>query len=67
MGKVFIFSTRIARDLIRNNYSIIDLAENQKFKGKTVYVFNKTDDIVKYLEQKHNITLPKTNTLSKKV
>lgn len=57
MGKVFIFSAKIARDLIRNNYSIIDLAENQKLKGKTVYVFKKTDDIVKYLKQKHNITL----------
>lgn len=55
--KVFIFSPRIARDLLKNGYQIIDIAENQKNKEWVVFVFEETKGIRKYLKDRHNIAL----------
>ena len=57
MEKVFIFSTRIARDLIKNGFIIIDIAENQKDKKRTVFVFANTKKIRDYLIQKWNVEI----------
>ncbi|CAK7084363.1 DUF5659 domain-containing protein [Tissierella sp.] len=55
MDKVFIFSGKVARDLIANNFNIIDISENQKDKKRTVFIFSDTKEIRNYLLQKHNI------------
>lgn len=57
MNKVFIFSTKVARDLIKNRYNIIDVVENQKDKKRTVFVFQNTKKIRDYLKDKWNIEI----------
>ena len=53
--KVFIFSARVARNLVQNNFIIIDIAENMKHKGKCVFVFKNTKEIRKHLKDRFDI------------
>ena len=57
MKKVFIFSIKVARDLAKNGFRIIDITENQKDKDKIVFVFQNTDDVREYLIEKWNIKI----------
>ena len=57
MKKVFIFSLKVARDLVQNDFTIIDLAENQKDRKRTVYVFQNTKEIRDYLKEKWDIDI----------
>ena len=57
MKKVFIVSIKVAKDLAKNGFRIIDIAENQKDKDKIVFVFQNTDDVRKYLIEKWNIKI----------
>ncbi len=57
MKKIFIYSKRIARDLIKKRYNIIDIAENQKNKNWTVFVFEDTKSIRQYLKTTWNLEI----------
>lgn len=56
MEKIFIFSGRIARDLIQSKkYNLIDITVNQRDKKRTVFIFEKTEELIEYLAKRHNI------------
>lgn len=56
MEKIFIFSGRIARDLIQSKkYNLIDITVNQKDKKRTVFIFEKSEELIKYLKERYNI------------
>lgn len=57
MKKVFIFSIKVARDLIKNGFNIIDVVENQKDKKRAVFVFTNTKEIRNYVKDKWNIEI----------
>ena len=57
MKKVFIFSIKVARDLIKNGFNIIDVVENQKDKKRAVFVFTNTKEIRNYVNDKWNIEI----------
>lgn len=59
MEKVFIFSIRIARNLVTEGYRIIDVVENQQDKKRAVFVFENTEDIREYLKREHKIKINK--------
>lgn len=57
MKKVFIFSIKVAKNLAKNGFRIIDITENQKDKDKIVFVFQNTDEIREYLNENFNIQI----------
>ncbi|MSS43773.1 hypothetical protein FYJ27_08535 [Anaerosalibacter bizertensis] len=54
---IVIFSARVAKDLIRNNFHVIDIQQNKQCKLKTVFYFKDTEKTRNYLERKHNIKI----------
>lgn len=57
MKKVFIFSIKVAKNLVKNGFRIIDITENQKDKDKIVFVFQNTEEIREYLNENFNIQI----------
>lgn len=54
-NEILIFSYRVARDLILNNFQTIDVRLNKKMQDRTIYVFDNNDKTREYLKSKHNI------------
>lgn len=55
--KVFIFSAKVARNLVQNNFIIIDIAENTRYKGKSVFIFENTKEIREHLKNRFDIEI----------
>ena len=55
--EVLIFSMKVARDLMQNNFIAIDIRPNRKYKGASIVVFEKTQEIEEYLLNKHSIAI----------
>lgn len=53
--EVLIFSYKIARDLIQNNFAVKDIRPNHKIKSATVIVFKNNVDIQNYLKERWDI------------
>lgn len=54
---IAIFSNRIAKSLIHNNFQVVDIDANLKCKFKTVFYFMNNNEIRKFLKERHNIVL----------
>ncbi len=52
---IVIFSGRVARDLIQKDYKIVDIQPDRKVPLKSVFFFENTEDIRKYLFKEHDI------------
>ena len=46
MDKFYVYKTRIAKELIRMGYDMIDFDVNQKNPNRTVFIFEMSDKIV---------------------
>lgn len=57
MNNIVIFSAGVARDLIRENYNLVDIKPDTHIKFKTIFFFENTQEIRNYLEEKHNILI----------
>ncbi|MDI9475563.1 MAG: DUF5659 domain-containing protein [Bacillota bacterium] len=55
--KTFIFSAKIARNLVQNGFNVIDITENMKYKGKSVFVFENTEAIREHLKDRFGIEI----------
>ena len=55
--KTFIFSAKIARNLVQNGFNVIDITENMKYKGKSVFVFENTKAIREHLKDRFGIEI----------
>ena len=53
-----IYSVKVARDLIHKEFKIVDIRQNRNYPDKSVYYFEDTIEIRKYLSKEHNI-IPK--------
>lgn len=51
MGKIFIFNSYIAKQLLLKGYTIIDLQKNYKLQNATIFVFEKTESLVADLKE----------------
>ncbi len=54
---IVIFSSKVARDLIRNKFEINDIKQNKECPLKTVFYFENTKQLKDYLKEKHNIEI----------
>lgn len=52
---IIIFSGKVARDLIQKEYKIVDIQPDRKLPVKSVFYFENTEDIKKYLLNEHDI------------
>ena len=59
MNSIVIFSARIAKDLIRHDFKIIDINPDNDCKIKTIFYFEDTEKLREYLKDEHNIVIPK--------
>lgn len=57
MNDVIIFSGKIARDLIRNKFQLVDIQPDRNCKLKTVFYFKNTNNLRQYLKKQHNISI----------
>ena len=58
MNSITIFSARIARELIQSKkFELLDISPDKKVKIKTVFYFENTPELRKYLKEKHNIEI----------
>ena len=57
MDSYTIFSSRIARGLIRAEFKLKDIRPNKGNKDKTVFEFYKTDEMIKFLKDNYDIKI----------
>ena len=57
VDNIIVFSGAVARDLLREGYNIIDISADHKNKLKTVFYFNRTEQLENYLWDKHKINV----------
>ncbi len=55
MNSIVIFSARIARDLIKNKFMVVDIKPNKNDRKSTVFYFGCSDEIKDHLKTVHNI------------
>ena len=61
MNSIVIFSARVAKDLIKHDFKIIDINPDNDCKIKTVFYFEDTEKLREYLKLIHDINVPKNN------
>lgn len=54
---IIIFSARVARDLFRKKYELMDFKQDKFNPIKTVFFFKRTEELIRYLEVYHNIII----------
>ena len=52
---IIIFSPSVARDLIRQDFKLVDIQPHKKHTRETVFYFQYTDLLRKYLKKEHSI------------
>lgn len=52
---IIIFSGKVARDLIQKDFKIVDIQPDRKIPVKSVFYFENTEDVKKYLLNEHDI------------
>ena len=57
MDSYTIFSSRIARGLIKAEFKLKDIRPNKNNKDKTVFEFYKTDEFIKFLKNNYDIEI----------
>jgi hypothetical protein len=57
MNAIVIFSAKVAKDLIKKKYKLLDISSAKENKLKTIFYFANNEDLRKYLEMKHNIKI----------
>lgn len=55
MNNILILSGKVARDLIQKDFKLVDIREDRKVPIKTVFYFEPTEELKKYLDKEHNI------------
>lgn len=57
MKGITIFSGRIAKDLIHKGFKLVNINPDKINKIKTIFYFEDTETLRKYLKDNHNIHL----------
>lgn len=58
MNSIVIFSAKVARDLIKHNFQLIDIKPDKNCKIKTIFYFEYTEKLRQYLKLIHDINVP---------
>lgn len=57
MEYIYIYSYKIAKDLINNQFIVADIKANPKNEQRTVFMFEENDETKVYLKQKWNVNI----------
>lgn len=57
LNNIVIFSPQIARDLIQKGFKVVDIKPDKNIRIKTIFFFENTEEIKKYLLEKHDIKI----------
>lgn len=57
LNNIVIFSPQIARDLIQKGFRVVDIKPDKNIRIKTIFFFENTEEIKKYLLENHDIKI----------
>lgn len=55
MRNIIIFNPAVARDLIQGEFKITDIQPHKKYPRETIFYFEYSESLKKYLNEKHDI------------
>ena len=58
MNSIVIFSAKVAKDLIRHDFKVVDIKPHEQEKIRTVFYFEYTEKLRQYLKLMYDINVP---------